>query len=640
MQGDGLQTLYLMNPNYIGFSDNALPPQEQLQPPMFLNSGHALNSGGVSHARIPPSQHFVGVPLQASGQLQHDPNRSMWTALDQPQLPSAGGTADFTSQLGFHRSGHPQGLSLSLSPHQHQNQPFSSMPVESPVGLLSARLAPESHIRSPPPSAITGSRYLKAAQELLHEVANVEKIIKLDAGGVDGAAAGNRERGRMNKDSMSAFAGDLATELTTGQRQELQMKKAKLLSMLEEVELRDRQYTQQMQMTVASFEEAAGVGSAKSYTNLAMKTISRQFRCLKAAIGSQIKAAGRRLGEEETVVLGGGGSSSSSRLFKFGDQQLGHHQLQQHFGMMQPNAAWRPQRGLPERAVSVLRAWLFEHFLHPYPKDSDKIMLAKQTGLTRSQVSNWFINARVRLWKPMVEEMYTEEMKGQEKQGKEDNNKGTKRSEGHNPKEKPMADQNNSNNSPTADNISSNSLQPPQGAAFSFINNSADEILRSCGKKPRNDAHSSPRSSVVSVDMDDMKSPSSGGGYNSNRKFAGNFLDIQEAAAASTSGFGGFPIGDFGRPFSPENLAAPGFHGGNNNGSVSLTLALPPSENQQNYLSAHQEVELGRRMGIDNNDNNHQPPASHSAINGGYESIDFENAGKRFAAQLLPDFVA
>jgi hypothetical protein len=27
------------------------------------------------------------------------------------------------------------------------------------------------------------------------------------------------------------------------------------------------------------------------------------------------------------------------------------------------------------------------------------------------QVSNWFINARVRLWKPMVEEMYAEEMK-------------------------------------------------------------------------------------------------------------------------------------------------------------------------------------------------------------------------------------
>lgn len=28
--------------------------------------------------------------------------------------------------------------------------------------------------------------------------------------------------------------------------------------------------------------------------------------------------------------------------------------------------------------------------------------------MTFEQVSNWFINARVRLWKPMIEEMYAE----------------------------------------------------------------------------------------------------------------------------------------------------------------------------------------------------------------------------------------
>ncbi|PKA66281.1 Homeobox protein BEL1 like [Apostasia shenzhenica] len=79
---------------------------------------------------------------------------------------------------------------------------------------------------------------------------------------------------------------------------------------------------------------------------------------------------------------------------------------------------WRPQRGLPERSVSILRSWLFEHFLHPYPSDVDKHILARQTGLSRSQVSNWFINARVRLWKPMVEEMYLEEQKEEEEKRK------------------------------------------------------------------------------------------------------------------------------------------------------------------------------------------------------------------------------
>jgi len=33
---------------------------------------------------------------------------------------------------------------------------------------------------------------------------------------------------------------------------------------------------------------------------------------------------------------------------------------------MMEQEAWRPQRGLPERSVNILRSWLFEHFLHPY----------------------------------------------------------------------------------------------------------------------------------------------------------------------------------------------------------------------------------------------------------------------------------
>ncbi|VAI77512.1 unnamed protein product [Triticum turgidum subsp. durum] len=70
--------------------------------------------------------------------------------------------------------------------------------------------------------------------------------------------------------------------------------------------------------------------------------------------------------------------------------------------------SWRPQRGLPEKSVAVLKAWMFENFLRPYPKDHEKDMLAARSGLSRSQVSNWFINARVRLWKPMIEEMYEE----------------------------------------------------------------------------------------------------------------------------------------------------------------------------------------------------------------------------------------
>lgn len=54
---------------------------------------------------------------------------------------------------------------------------------------------------------------------------------------------------------------------------------------------------------------------------------------------------------------------------------------------------------------SVLKEWLFQHFDKPYPTDQDKQMLSNVTGLTRTQVSNWFINARVRIWQPMVVEL-------------------------------------------------------------------------------------------------------------------------------------------------------------------------------------------------------------------------------------------
>ncbi|GAU36968.1 hypothetical protein TSUD_57460 [Trifolium subterraneum] len=56
----------------------------------------------------------------------------------------------------------------------------------------------------------------------------------------------------------------------------------------------------------------------------------------------------------------------------------------------QQQHVWRPQRGLPERSVAILKAWLFEHFLHPYPTDTDKHMLASQTGLSRNQVGVYF----------------------------------------------------------------------------------------------------------------------------------------------------------------------------------------------------------------------------------------------------------
>ncbi|KAM5548741.1 hypothetical protein ABKV19_000248 [Rosa sericea] len=264
---------------------------------------------------------------------------------------------------------------------------------------------------------IPNSKYLKAAQQLLDEVVNVQKALKQH----------DREKNESANEHMMSFkegddgsknelesgessnpqesASNSSCELSHAEKQELQNKLTKLLSMLDEVDRRYKQYYHQMQIVVSSFDVIAGSGAAKPYTAVALQTISRHFRCLRDAITGQIRATQKSLGEQGTsgIIKGVG----ITRL-RYVDQQLRQQRALQQLGMMQQHA-WRPQRGLPESSVSILRAWLFEHFLHPYPKDSDKIMLARQTGLTRSQVSNWFINARVRLWKPMVEEMYKEE---------------------------------------------------------------------------------------------------------------------------------------------------------------------------------------------------------------------------------------
>lgn len=50
----------------------------------------------------------------------------------------------------------------------------------------------------------------------------------------------------------------------------------------------------------------------------------------------------------------------------------------------------------------VLKRWIVEHFDAPWPTPSMKRRLAEQTGFSVAQISNFFINARVRLWRPLV----------------------------------------------------------------------------------------------------------------------------------------------------------------------------------------------------------------------------------------------
>ncbi|MED6122631.1 BEL1-like homeodomain protein [Stylosanthes scabra] len=246
-------------------------------------------------------------------------------------------------------------------------------------------------------SVLKGSRFLKPAQQLLEELCDVgggggvdaeDKIIVADASLMEPTTTTTPLMECLNhhEDPLLADHGAAAVE---------SRKKSRLLTMLDEVYRRYRQYYQQMQAVVTSFEYVSGLTNAAPYASLAMKTMSKHFRCLKNAITDQLQ-----FNNKTHVQL----SNRRDDSPRFGNSDRGPYG--QRTGFIEHQPVWRPQRGLPERAVTVLRAWLFEHFLHPYPTDTDKLMLAKQTGLSRSQVSNWFINARVRLWKPMVEEIH------------------------------------------------------------------------------------------------------------------------------------------------------------------------------------------------------------------------------------------
>ncbi|CAN4089636.1 unnamed protein product [Withania somnifera] len=698
---DGLQTLILMNPGYVGYSEAQHHQQQATGGSsnlVFFNSNHPGNSINLCHAPPPPPpQQFVGIPLATaafaapSSSSQEGGNNN-----NNDSISALHGFLARSSQYGYYNPSNgitparditrspQQGLSLSLSSQQPGFGNFAAArEIVSPTavggggGSSSSPSGVQQHSSSTMPLS---PKYLKAAQELLDEVVNVGKSIK--STGTNSTEVVNSDGKKPKNTTTITTATDMdghidggessskhdgavaaAPELSTAERQEIQMKKAKLVNMLDEVEQRYRHYHHQMQSVIHWLEQVAGIGSAKTYTALALQTISKQFRCLKDAIIGQIRSASKTLGEEDSL----GGKIEGSRL-KFVDNQLRQQRALQQLGMIQHNA-WRPQRGLPERAVSVLRAWLFEHFLHPYPKDSDKMMLAKQTGLTRSQVSNWFINARVRLWKPMVEEMYLEETKDHEKNGADqentsklgEQNEDSTTSRSIAPQEKtPGSDSqkifvpNQHSPAPTMPMSNATSISPigmtirNQSAGFNLIGSPEIEsinITQGSPKKPRSNEMLHSPNSVPSINMDIKPNEEQ-----MSMKFGDDRQDrdgfsLMGGPMNFMGGFGAYPIGEIAR-FTTEQFSAP--HSAS--GTVSLTLGLPHNENLSMAATHHsflpiptQSIQIGRG-GVEIGEATHEfgslntPTSAHSTTNV-YENFNIQNR-KRFAAPLLPDFVA
>ncbi|BBH05330.1 BEL1-like homeodomain 1 protein [Prunus dulcis] len=563
-----LQTLYLMNPNYVpSFSDSA---QQNPTPPSMLL---------FNHTPPPTTHHLVGIPLHSAAvgsnnsddhsppSLQHqtDPSRlhyNLWGPLG-GQTPSAPPRCP------------PQVQLLNRQPGYNSNYRPSSFPTERDVPAKGSSLSSVSAMSHGFSGVLLGSKYLKAAQELLDEVVHVGKGSNADE--LDG---GIKDKMKVSRETTAGIGASSSggvkqgAELNTAQRQELQMKKAKLVSMLDEVEQRYRQYHQQMQFVITSFEQAAGFGSAKSYTHLALQTISKQFRCLKDAISTQIKASSKNLGEEECL----GAKIEGSRL-KYIDNHVRQQRALQQLGMASIIPGDPSEDCLNELFPFFEPGSSSTSFTRNYPKDSDKVMLAKQTGLTRSQfcnvkghrlikvtkqVSNWFINARVRLWKPMVEEMYVEETKEQEKNGSR-NTANYKESGSTTPRESASTriddqmfrstHENFSNQHPSPNEKSNNSSLSASPMAGSLQSQSGFNLvgmsnMQGSPKKRKSSEIENSPSSILSMDTD-MK-------VNETNR---------EITTDHANGFGTYPIPEIERfDINPEHLAQR-FHG---NGVSSL----------------------------------------------------------------------
>lgn len=232
------------------------------------------------------------------------------------------------------------------------------------------------------------------------------------------------------------------------------------------------------------------------------------------------------------------------------------------------------------------------------------------------QVSNWFINARVRLWKPMVEEMYMEEIKEQEQNGsgstpatEKSNDDSVSKSiapppetKSPNSKQEEKSPNPNQNVHPSISisNSSGGNVRNPSGFTLIGASSELDGITRGSPKKQRGPEilHSS-NNNVPFINMDikpreeeEHQNHNHNHNPHHNHHLPMKFDDERQNRDGysflgqphfNIGGFAQYPIGEIAR-FDADQFT-PRFSG--NNG-VSLTLGLPHCENLSLNAATHQ----------------------------------------------------
>ncbi|CAG7886449.1 unnamed protein product [Brassica rapa] len=328
-----------------------------------------------------------------------DPSNNMWSLGENSEFhayPFIEGVVGPSEPIisTFGEEGFPRNeLSLSLATDvSNESSEISLCAATKSTRITSEQASSSSkHVSNNVSQVIFGSKYLHSVQEILSHFATYS---------LNGIETNPQcyfsSRGTESEGTNSAFVScyENLNEFLDGgsQRRALEAKKTHLLDLLQMVDDRYSHCVDEIHTVVSAFHAATEL-DPQLHTRFALQTVSFLYKNLRERISKKILMMG-------TVLERGKEKSQEDSIFH-------QHCLLQQL-KRKNHQIWRPQRGLPEKSVSVLRTWMFQNFLHPYPKDSEKHLLAIRSGLTRSQVSNWFINARVRLWKPMIEDMYAE----------------------------------------------------------------------------------------------------------------------------------------------------------------------------------------------------------------------------------------
>lgn len=393
---------------------------------------------------LPPPELTGKTTLRTGFQPFHiigdmDPNGWISSSADTRTVPPYGSSNELSLSLA---TSQPSVMCRATAPNQCSERSCSGVthPCLNEVGLGSEQgscnskelsLSFGSYRPAQFSQVISGSRYLHVIQEILAEILNYS-LENLD----HSIYSTTRTGGQANVQLSSGYAAQRGLSVMGSdefpdedgryaavpmdpvlQKREVEAKKTQLLALLQVVDDQYNQCLDEIHTVISAFHAATEL-DPQIHARFALHTISLLYKNLRERISNQILAMGTRFTNGCTSEKERPPFESSFIQKQWDLQQLRRkdHQL------------WRPQRGLPERSVSVLRAWMFQNFLHPYPKDAEKHLLAVKSGLTRSQVSNWFINARVRLWKPMIEEMYSEMNRRKGRRNDEESNNSNRRS--------------------------------------------------------------------------------------------------------------------------------------------------------------------------------------------------------------------